>query len=271
MSIALLPRYPVGIVAYTGYHCLPTLIDACALHNLRMDNILDAPVLLCAIHVKIHEAEICCGAREYVFALSTLARFLSLSLSVVGAHIHIGILIEVCMCVCACLCLSNTKRENVFMSFSVLLLLKPPYNIVHIHFIVFHCVEAMTPPTIHISFAHTYTHTFCIDRATSECLCVDPGRMSFSHSKHSNSLLWTFNSCAECFCCGAPSNKKKQTFIIDSWNYFRRNVLSLLTDFRLRLLSANKKTQVRAFDLFFFSNYFCEQSRTFRCVLQKIK
>lgn len=86
-------------------------------HNLRMDNVLNAPVLLCVIYIKIHEAEVCCGAREYVFALSnTLSLFGVYRCLSFAPHIHCAI-ISMCMCVCVCLRLSDIKRENVFISF----------------------------------------------------------------------------------------------------------------------------------------------------------
>lgn len=167
------------------------------------DNIFNASVIfICYLYKS------CYDAREYVFASIALACTYILALFWC-AYVFVYVR--------GCVCLLNIKRENVCscsnpltMSYAVQFIVLKQWHRLPSTFLLYYIHTS----TERASERHAYTY-FAFKhhaRRTSKCLRI-PGRISFVRSKHSNSLLWTFNSCAECFYAGAPSNNKKYTFI----------------------------------------------------------
>lgn len=141
------------------YYSLPTLIDAYAYFAYGKYSQCASLYYICYSYVRFMRLNACMWCGECVMRVSMYLLFrhsfalrLHLTLSLTHTYIYIHTYIDG---------LSYIKRENVFIP--LLCSGSNPLIICRTHTV--HCVEAMTPPTIHISIVHihnrhVYTHIY---------------------------------------------------------------------------------------------------------------
>lgn len=194
-------------------HNQPTVIDA--------QNILNGPsymfVCVCVVCIyiynEIHAVEVYVVMRVSMCSVQVL--FLPFSI-VAHRDMHSPYIGMILSYTYLCVRLSTIKRGKMcfFRSLSISLT---------VSYIVVRCMnvdDAAYHPLSHYIYIHTHVY---------ECVCIlhwksmpanelrmftRPGRISFVYPAHSNSLLWTFDSCAEDFYARAHRQRIKTQYAL---------------------------------------------------------